>query len=200
MKYKIQVKTGDIRGAGTDANVFLQLFGVNGDTGECKLESSGNNFERSKTDLFGIEAVDLGEIAKARVRHDNSGIGAGWFLDNIVVTNENDGKMWVFNCGRWLDKSEDDGQIVRDLVPVADGKASGVAVVKYRVRVHTGDKRGAGTDANVFIILHGERGDTGKRPLESTGNNFERGRIDVFGIETLDVGELSKITVGHGMR
>ena len=51
----MQVKTGDIRGAGTDANVVLQLFGKNGDTGECKLESSGNNFERAKTDVFGME-------------------------------------------------------------------------------------------------------------------------------------------------
>ena len=83
------------------------------------------------------------------------------------------------------------------LVPVADGKASGIPVVKYQIKVHTGDKRGAGTDANVYIILHGDRGDTGKRPLESSGNNFERGKIDTFGVETLDVGELQKITIGH---
>lgn len=141
--------------------------------------------------------MDLGELTKARVGHDGSGFGSGWFLDNIVVTNEKDGKEWVFNCGKWLDKGEDDGQTIRDLAPVADGKASGIAVVKYRIQVHTGDKRGAGTDANVYIILHGERGDTGKRPLESSGNNFERGKIDTFGIETLDVGELQKITIGH---
>ena len=103
----------------------------------------------------------------------------------------------VFNCGRWLDKGEDDGQIVRDLVPVPDGNSISTAVVKYRVTVHTGDKRGAGTDANVFMILHGEKGDTGKRNLESSGNNFERARSDVFGIEAFDVGELTKITIGH---
>lgn len=80
VKYKVQVKTGDIRGAGTDANVFLQLFGVNGDAGERKLESSGNNFERGHTDTFGIEAVDLGDLIKARVRHDGSGFGSAWFL------------------------------------------------------------------------------------------------------------------------
>lgn len=190
------MKTGDIRGAGTDANVFLQLFGTNGDSGECKLEASGNNFERGHTDTFGVEAVDLGELTKARIGHDGSGFGSGWFLDNIVVSKE-DGKEWVFNCGKWLDKGEDDGQIIRDLAPVLDGKAQGIPVVKYRISVRTGDKRGAGTDANVYVILHGEKGDTGKRPLESSGNNFERGKIDVFGIETLDVGELTKVTIGH---
>ncbi len=111
--------------------------------------------------------------------------------------NEKEGRQWVFNCTRWLDKGEDDGQIVRDLAPVPDGKAAGVNIVKYKVSVHTGDKRGAGTDANVFIILHGEKGDSGKRNLESSGNNFERARIDTFGVEVIDIGELTKVTIGH---
>ena len=197
IKYKVLVKTGDIRGAGTDANVFLQLFGANGDTGERKLESGGNNFERGHTDTFGIEAVDLGEIKRARVGHDGSGFGSGWFLDNIVVSAEGSGKEWVFNCGKWLDKGEADGQTVRDLVAVADGKAADTKVVKYKISVRTGDKRGAGTDANVHIILHGVSGSTGQFKLESGGNNFERGRVDEFGIEAFDVGELKKITIGH---
>ena len=70
MTYKLLVKTGDIRGAGTDANVFAQIFGENGDTGERKLEASGNNFERGHTDTFGIEAVDLGDLTKLRIGHD----------------------------------------------------------------------------------------------------------------------------------
>jgi hypothetical protein len=195
VQYKVLVKTGDIRGAGTDANVFLQLFGEHGDTGERKLESGGNNFERGHTDTFGIEAVDLGEIKRARVGHDGSGFGSGWFLDNIVL--EAGEKKWVFNCGRWLDKGEDDGQIVRDLAAVSDGQTSEIKVVKYKIDVRTGDKRGAGTDANVHIILHGESGSTGQYKLESGGNNFERGKVDTFGIEAFDVGELQKITIGH---
>ena len=105
-----------MRGAGTDANVFVKLFGDNGETEEKKLESSGNNFERGSIDAFAIEAVDLGEITKLRVGHDGSGIGNGWFLDNVVVSNLKSGKEWVFNCGKWLDKGEGDGQIVRELV------------------------------------------------------------------------------------
>ena len=144
----------------------------------------------------GIEAVDLGDLVKLRVRHDGSGFGSGWFLDNIVVADEKGGKEWVFNCGKWLDKGEDDGAIVRELIPTS-GAAKNTQIVKYKVLVHTGDKRGAGTDANVFIILHGEKGDSGKRALESAGNNFERGRVDTFGLEAFDFGELKKITIGH---
>ena len=69
VQYKVTVRTGDVRGAGTDANVFAQLFGENGDTGERRLESSGNNFERGHTDEFGIEAVSLGELTKIRIGH-----------------------------------------------------------------------------------------------------------------------------------
>lgn len=46
-------------------------------------------------------------------------------------------------------KSEGDGAIVRDIT------ASELAMKKYKVMVHTGDVKGAGTDANVFITIHG---------------------------------------------
>ena len=43
---------------------------------------------------------------------------------------------------------------------------------------HT-DTRGAGTDANVKMRLYGEKGDTGERKLDSSENDFERGRVSV---------------------
>lgn len=46
--------------------------------------------------------------------------------------------------------------------------------------VYTGDKRGAGTDADVFVNLFGERGDTGERPLsqsKTNRNKFERNQV-----------------------
>ena len=53
-------------------------------------------------------------------------------------------------------------------------------VTKYQVTVHTGDKFGAGTDANVFCALFGELGDTGDRPLRKSSTNrnkFERRQV-----------------------
>lgn len=47
--YKVSVMTGDVYGAGTDANVFLTIYGDLGDTGERKLRKSATNsnkFER----------------------------------------------------------------------------------------------------------------------------------------------------------
>ena len=50
--------------------------------------------------------------------------------------------------------------------------------------------KSAGTDANVSIILYGTLGDTGVRPLKQKGRNlFERGQVDEFVIECLDLGK-----------
>jgi len=50
--------------------------------------------------------------------------------------------------------------------------------------VKTGDRRFAGTDANVFpSTLSGTNGDSGDRNLSSSGNNFERDKWDEFEVE-----------------
>lgn len=50
---------------------------------------------------------------------------------------------------------------------------------EYVVRVKTGDKSGAGTDADVFVTLFGEKGDSGERELSSSEhiNKFERNQV-----------------------
>ena len=50
----------------------------------------------------------------------------------------------------------------------------------YKLHVYTGDKRRAGTDANVFVNVIGENGDSGERPLTTSETNrdkFERGKV-----------------------
>lgn len=44
--YTVSVITGDVKGAGTNANVFLTIFGDRGDTGERKLEKSETHFDK----------------------------------------------------------------------------------------------------------------------------------------------------------
>jgi lipoxygenase homology domain-containing protein 1 len=50
-KYIIDVFTGDCKNSGTDANVFLTMYGKEGNSGERKLSSSKSNvnkFERNQ--------------------------------------------------------------------------------------------------------------------------------------------------------
>jgi hypothetical protein len=63
------------------------LFGASGDSGERKLDNSGNDFERKKTDAFAVECVDLGDLLRIVIHHDNTGAGPGWFLDKSVIEN-----------------------------------------------------------------------------------------------------------------
>lgn len=61
---------------------------------------------------------------------------------------------------------------------------SNLTTVVYEVKVLTGDRRGAGTDANVVVTLYGDKGDSGQpKALQSASNNFTRGMqffINIF--------------------
>ena len=55
-----------------------------------------------------------------------------------------------------------------------------IVVVKYQVAVHTGDIHKAGTDANVYIQIYGQRGTTGNRLLKyslTNPNKFEQSQV-----------------------
>ncbi|XP_030824848.1 LOW QUALITY PROTEIN: lipoxygenase homology domain-containing protein 1 [Camarhynchus parvulus] len=218
--YEVRVLTGTVGGAGTDANVFLSIYGMQrGDTGERQLKRSNNlnKFEKGQVDVFTIKAIDLGELKKLRIRHDNSGASPSWFLERVEITDLKESTTYYFPCQRWLAVEEDDGQIARELVPVDEafvkkdsenegqspatlGLEQKAKSTTYTVKVKTGDKKNAGTDANVFIILYGSKDDTGIVSLKASKinkNKFERGKVDEFTVESVDIGDLKKIKIGH---
>jgi lipoxygenase homology domain-containing protein 1 len=69
--------------------------------------------------------------------------------------------------------------------------------VTYQVRVKTGSMTGAGTDADVSIVLYGDKASSGPIPLDNAMDNFEAGSEDLFTIETTDLGELVRCEIGH---
>ena len=86
-------------------------------------------------DKFTIEAVDLGKPFKVRIRHDNSGFNAAWFLDRVEVIDD-DGETHQFHCERWLSKKKDDGKLERSLYVKVRGQSSiiffGLSLVHFR--------------------------------------------------------------------
>ncbi|CAO2594491.1 Lipoxygenase homology domain-containing protein 1, partial [Lemmus lemmus] len=209
-RYRVTVCTGEIEGAGTDANVYLCLFGDVGDTGERLLYNCRNNtdlFEKGNADEFTIESVTMRKVRRVRVRHDGKGSGSGWYLDKVLVREEGqpESDNVEFPCLRWLDKDKDDGQLVRELLP-SDSNAT-LKNFRYHISVKTGNVSGASTDSNVYIKLYGEKSDTIKQVLLVSDNNlkdyFERGRVDEFTLETLNIGTINRLVIGHdstGMR
>ena len=202
--YTVIVKTGNVFGAGTDANVFVNVFGSMGDTGSRPLEnnnktsSNRNKFERNNEDHFLVQAVHLGDINRIQIGHDNWGGNAGWFCEQVSVLDNVTNTQIDFPCGRWLDYKQDDGKIVRDLY--LDGNEM-LHATRYLIRITTSDKLGAGTNANVFIQLFGEKQSTSKIQLKQNENKirdkFERGQVDIFHIEADPIGYIERIKLGH---
>ncbi|XP_066122230.1 oxygen-regulated protein 1 isoform X3 [Saccopteryx bilineata] len=127
--YEIYIYTGKKPGAETESNVFINLIGSRGDSGNRSLHQSKNNkvkFQRGQVDIFSIGAVSLGKLKKVLINHNGTGPGNGWFLESIVVkSEEKDGSQEVlFPCNRWLDEYQDDGRTERELL--ADSHSSAV--------------------------------------------------------------------------
>ncbi|MBX3082494.1 MAG: hypothetical protein KF716_12730 [Anaerolineae bacterium] len=112
-KFEIRVTTGDVSFAGTDANVFITLFGTQSSSAEFKLDTPGrDDFERNQTDTFTVTTPqNLGTITRIRIRHDNSGLASGWFLARITVKNVDTNVRVTFEANRWLATDEGDGRI-----------------------------------------------------------------------------------------
>lgn len=54
INYEVTVVTGEVFAAGTDAKVFLQIYGEEGKTEVIQLKSRSNNFERGTTEIFKV--------------------------------------------------------------------------------------------------------------------------------------------------
>lgn len=52
---------------------------------------------------------------KIKIRHDNRGGGAAWYLEKVEVYNPNTDRLYLFNCQNWLSENEGDGKISREL-------------------------------------------------------------------------------------
>ncbi|EJQ99030.1 hypothetical protein II5_05772 [Bacillus cereus MSX-A1] len=103
--YKIQFKTGDVRGAGTDAVVLVQLFGKSGYKSPLFGDFNGpsDDFEQGNLDIFvlprDISSDDICALT-VRIECDDSPVH-DWYLEYIKLMGDN-GKNFLFPCNRWL--------------------------------------------------------------------------------------------------
>jgi hypothetical protein len=63
LKYDIQVLTGNVTYAGTDARVFMKIFGKKGTTSEFELRNDAEDlFEKGQTDRFAVSQENNGVL------------------------------------------------------------------------------------------------------------------------------------------
>ncbi|XP_072460708.1 lipoxygenase homology domain-containing protein 1-like isoform X3 [Notamacropus eugenii] len=116
--YLVSIHTGIQPASGTDVDMFITIFGENGDSCQRKLRHSGLNsrFERGQVSTFSLRAVDLGMVRKVLVEHSGTGYGAGCYLDQITIQESGRrDKEYAFSCQQWLDSEVGDRQMERKL-------------------------------------------------------------------------------------
>lgn len=104
--YTVWVKTGDQALGGTDSNVYVMLFGANGQTDWVHLPAEDVfAFEEGSTDKFMLDVPDLGALSRCCVSHDDSA-DSGWFVESVRVQHNLSGKVWDFAFQSWVGDEE----------------------------------------------------------------------------------------------
>ena len=204
----MKVKTGNVNNASTDANVYLTLFGKRGCVSRRRLFNKFNairtedgfkfKFERNSTNTFKFIGTDLGALTHIVVEHDGNEVNSSWFLQNVSVTNTKTNRTWIFECNDWLSLHYGLGKTKIQLA--ASRELEKYTHTDYEIVTVTGDILGAGTDANVYVTLFGERNkSTPKLKLRNdTHEAFKRAKTDTFKIiNTTHVGPIHKILIEH---
>lgn len=111
--YAIQVHTGNVHNAGTDANLSFVLTGSLGSaTKDLDASLIGSVFgktpgrmERNAWDFVTIRSLNVGELLSIFVRRDDKGNAPDWYLNRVIVSSARYkvNKQAVFNG--WIGKS-----------------------------------------------------------------------------------------------
>lgn len=103
---QVFVTTGDRRGAGTDANVWVC---IEDETGKCTPDVLldkllCNDHERGKTYSYPVWKLGEfeGRVHKLMIFRDDAGIGDHWFLDRVEVADQRTNRHHVFPLQRWV--------------------------------------------------------------------------------------------------
>ncbi|XP_075271384.1 oxygen-regulated protein 1 [Opisthocomus hoazin] len=198
-KWKVSVLTSDMPSAGTSSKVYITLYGDHSSSGPIFLDGEeGKLFQRGNEDIFTVNTGNIGHLYKIRVGHTNAGNSPAWHCEEVQLLNLFSGEQFSFPAHRWLAWDQADGAISMEL-PVLQRGQPILPVTVYEVHVTTGELWNAGTEADVYISVHGERGDTGSRQLlrSQKPKKFLKGQTDIFTVEAVHLGHLYKIVIGH---
>jgi hypothetical protein len=105
LNWEVIVRTGDIDGGGTDANVSISLIGTDARTHEFNLDNlHRNDFEQGGMDHFLLPDVGhIGDLRAIAIRQDMQSMYAAWFLEDVFVRRLPDGPRHRFHAHRWLE-------------------------------------------------------------------------------------------------
>lgn len=110
-RFRVEIKTADEAGAGTDSNIFIRMYGEARQSDEIRLNGliSRNAFERNSTEDVIVPNVPyLGRIVKVCVRSDTMYFASDWRLSWIKVTPlEPPLPASTFHYDSWIEDTSD---------------------------------------------------------------------------------------------
>nr|XP_047928401.1 oxygen-regulated protein 1 isoform X1 [Anser cygnoides] len=198
-KWKVSVLTSDMPSAETSSKVYITLYGDHSNSGPIFLDGEeGKLFQRGNEDIFTVHTGNIGNLYKIRVGHTNSGNSPAWHCEEVQLLNLFSGEQFSFPAHRWLAWDQANGETSMELPVFCRGQPV-LPVTVYEVHVTTGELWNAGTEADVYISIYGEKGDTGSRQLlrSQKPKKFLKGQTDIFSVEAVHLGHLYKIVIGH---
>ena len=125
---RVIVLTTNTKDGGTDASVYLKVFGrdVSGQehaTADMLLDNKKNNFESGQRDEFVFTGKAVGQVTKIRLRHDNKGKKPGWHVESVtlaIADGTEQGREMRFDVNRWLASDEEEGALCVEVYPEGD--------------------------------------------------------------------------------
>jgi hypothetical protein len=99
--YNFNVRTCDVKNAGTDANVLVRFAGPGGLTEWAVLNNPGDDRERGQIDFYTKALSDVGPVFALDLNFDHAGPDAGWCLEQINVSGPHSGTAHHYHG--WLD-------------------------------------------------------------------------------------------------
>lgn len=100
---------------GTTAHVGIRLVGEYGKSARQHVIKTGS-FKRNCSDTFIIAYdVNLGDLNKIQIWHDNRGTSPSWYLSHVIVNDlQTDHKFYFFG-NTWLSLEQENGTIQKEL-------------------------------------------------------------------------------------
>ena len=111
IKYQVTVRTGELRNAGTDGEIFIQLIGVDGtSSSSLKLDDpDANDFERDTVKTYTVTSKDVGVLDRIVLILVPNKSSPDWYCEEVTVRNMLTGQVWTFPVEKWLGR--DDGPL-----------------------------------------------------------------------------------------
>ncbi|CAF1409527.1 unnamed protein product [Adineta ricciae] len=207
--YEVFLRTGAYHQEGSASNIYLTIFGKNGQTTKVALNKITRKTRRKsfKTDdeiEFEFKAHDVGKISKIILSQNPHEEGIKWHIDRLTIIHNNE--KTTFHIQRKNTKTTE-----IELIPLAKPKqtesprrtvkitdpisktAAKMKEIDYHIVIETGEQ---GIDTPVTLKVHGEKG-SADIPLKGKDDktSFPSKSINEFTSSEKDVGKIYYITL-----